>query len=574
MGGSLYIDYRVFADSLSAAEVERLAATVLVFSYPVLDDNEFERIEHPVSQRILVSVMESLGCRVSTELARLSREKVVFSSSGDAVPADYVVIHPMIGSVGRLPELVRAYRQRFPGAQIVLQNSDQHQHEKLIGGPQGWAIATTLLRRIPELDWVLIGFADHALAALALGQPTAAAVGRDGVGERPLHYFQYASLPIPVRPLARPGEDRSIRVQRARGCLSACTYCIEGQANRTLKSELPWDGLPIEAFVERMAEIEREGYFFVNIIDSSFEDPGRRGVRDLVRFSELLVRRGIRLSFKIHLRAESVLKLGAEDLASMKRAGIDVLVIGIESGSDVELAFYNKIANSAVSREAVARLEAFGGFCAIYGYMMFSPITTRTLLREKIAFLRGIGRGWDFLNLTNRVLVMWGTALHRQLTEQGLTEAGEPTLAGYVDTRFIDPAVEALDAAFNRLKTARPDFMRLNNVIYDALNLDSRLQNPANAAYLALAGEDFSLFHRRLGERCHRLNDLYCDGFARLVLDPEAPFLPDFDPAAEAERQMDEVYACLGFVKSLPEPPTTLYLHTWLSVVNRLGVPS
>ncbi|MBF0093150.1 MAG: hypothetical protein HQL34_01245 [Alphaproteobacteria bacterium] len=572
MGGSLYIDFDAFAGTLSAEDRERLSTTTVVFAYPVLDDNEFELVEHPVSQRILVSVMERLGCRAVPEVARLTRGDVAFSSLGRAASADYVVIHPMIGSVGLLPELVRAYRDRFPSARIVLQNSDQHQHEKLIGGPRGWTIAATLLQRIPELDWVLIGFADHALAALILGRPTAAAVGREGTGGHPLHYFRFASLPEPARPLARGAEDRSIRVQRARGCLSACTYCIEGQANRTLKSELPWDGLPVEAFVERLAEVERNGYFFVNVIDSSFEDPGRRGIRDLVRFSELATGRGLRLSFKVHLRAESVLKLGPDDLDLMKRAGIDVLVIGIESGSDVELAFYDKIADSAVSRETAARLEAFGRFCVIYGYMMISPIATLPMLREKAAFLHGIGRCWDFLNLTNRVLVMWGTALHRQLAERGLADADSPPLSGYVDYRFIDPAVEAVDAALNRLKKERPGFMRLNNVLYDALNLDSRLQNPANAAYLALAGEAFPAFRAALGARLRRLNGLYRDGFARLLDDPEAPFLPEFDPAAEAERQMDEVYACLGFVKALPEPPTTLYLHTWLSVVNRFGV--
>jgi radical SAM superfamily enzyme YgiQ (UPF0313 family) len=346
----------------------------LLFVYPVVGQNEFELVDHPISQRILMAVAKELGCCVEWEVARISEEEFDFYPQ-ESSAAEYVILHPMISSLDRIADLVSQYRKRMCKAEIVVQTSDQNQHEKLIGGPRGAEIAEKLLEEIAEIDTVLLGFAEYPLIMNLLGKRTTTTFRREGRGNYPGFLFRFDSLPDAAIINDSDSQQVALRVQRSRGCLSPCTYCIEGQANRSVDGERPWEGIPIEEFVGRLAKYEQRGFFFVNINDSSFEDPGKRGLRDLHRFCDLLIQRNIRLSYKIHLRAENAPKVNSNDLARWKQAGIDVIVCGLESGSQVELDLYRKIATKKVSGDAFRHLEETDQFCTILGYMMFSPIS-------------------------------------------------------------------------------------------------------------------------------------------------------------------------------------------------------
>jgi hypothetical protein len=511
-----------------------------------------------------------VGCQVDEEMA-------LIDSSGVSLPAQaipgitHIIIHPMISSIDDLPDLVVAYRQRFPGTVIVLQNSDQHQHEKLIGGPHSDEISIELLNRMPEVDWVLRGFSEHALVSLLLDLPTHAAMGQNGEGKNPSAFFTLGSLPQDFGASKQTYKGRSIRVQRSRGCLSGCTFCIEGQANKSIESERSWDGVPIEKFIDRLERLGKKGFFFINIIDSSFEDPGKRGLDDLRRFCRLLIERELRFSFKLHLRAENIVKLCPDDLQLMKKSGVDVIVSGLESGEQTELDYYRKIASTEINRQACIQLEEQKIFCNIFGYMMFAPMTTLNIYREKITFLHSINRCWDFLNMTNRLLVFWGTHIHQQIIEDGLAER-QTVNPGWVDYRFKDSVVGQIDKRVNEMKKKNPEFLDLNNLIYDSMNIESRLRNPANAHYLDMAGERFEVFCDHLNKRKALLNDLYRDGFQKLASDPEGVFLEGCDMTNEAESQRQDITCLLKFAEGLEEKPETLFLHTWLSSVNRFGV--
>jgi len=568
-----YLDFPTFLAALPASDIRRLEETGLVFCYPVLFENDFELIEPPVSQRMLMATCQSAGCRVSSEIIRVSGGDILFPPEATNDAPSYVIIHPMISILDVLSEIISACRERFPGAQIVLQNSDQHQHEKVIGGPESAAIAAYLLERQPNLDWIIRGFAEHALISLILGRPTQVVSGQNGAGTVEEKFFTMESLPLAEMPQEgdRDISTRSIRVQRARGCLSGCTYCIEGQANRSTSSERPWDGVSVENFVNRLSRLEEQGYFFINLIDSSFEDPGHRGLDDLRRFCDLVLERRMRFSFKMHLRAENALKLDTADLDALKMAGVDVLIVGLESGNQAELSFLRKIATKEINVKAAEHLDAPQTFCNIFGHMMISPTVSQSDIIEKVSFLRDINRSWDFLNLTNRVLVFWGSTLHRQLESLGLIRPGQVKL-GYVQYDFQHAEVEALDARINALKQRRPEFMRLNNLIYDAMNLESRFLNPANAPYLAQAGSAYHDFRAALRNRHSRLNDMYSTAFEQFALGRDDEFLSSFDAHQEADQQLEEIRTLLGVFSKQEKPPETLFLHTWLSAVNYLGV--
>ena len=378
-------------------------------------------------------------------------------------------------------------------------------------------------------------------------------------------------MPAPITQVAANDKyTNALRVQRSRGCLAPCSYCIEGQSNRVLKGELAWEGLPIEDFAVRLSELATQGNFFINITDSSFEDPGKKGFNDLTKFCHLMIQKQINLSFKIHLRAESALKANSKKLELWKKAGIDVIVSGLESGNQEELSFFRKIASKQTNIESFNHLESPGIFCNILGFMMFSPITTLDILREKIDFLAEINRGWDFLNLTNSLLVFKGTKMHSQLVELGLARHDESGV-GYVDYIFRDNEIKPIFDKFNTLKLTHSGFLKLNNLIYDCMNLESRIQNPKNYEYFHYIGEKFDKFRCKLMSKKKKLTEYYSESFLNIIDNPERKFMPNYDPDVDYNDLKNDLLELKSLADSVGYS-NTLYLNTWLSNVNRFGV--
>lgn len=564
-----YIDFTGYRENLSDDDRHRLSQTHVLFVYPVLELNEFELVEQPVSQRILIALARELGITAEEAVEPMDAEIRQVAPARERSP-DWIVVHPMVGTLHSLGPLLASYREQFPNAAIVLQNSDQHQHEKAIGGPRAAEIAQEVLSEHPMVDWILVGFAEHTMAELFLGRPTEAAINRDGFGSHRSSLFYFESLPEPSKTVSA-GRANTVRIQRGRGCLSPCTFCTEGQINRVLADEKAWDGLGVDAFLMRVRKLEQEGHFFITITDSSFEDPGRRGLDEMRAFFGAVVDQGIRLSFKIHMRAESVLKLADDDLALMKRAGLDVIGMGVESVNADELALFRKIATRDQSLEAYNRIEETGDFCVILGYIMLAVTSTPTIIEEKVEFLRDIRRGWDFLILTNRLQVFWGTQMHRDLVAAGLAEDGRP-LAGYAPYRFADPKIAKLDQRITEIKRRRPEFMEINNLMYDAINLESRMLNPVNAEILAAVGERYGVYRQRLHDRQDKLSNLYCDGMLAVNEDPDAPFLEDFDGKAALADLRGDIDFLMSPIHANGLSTDKLYLRTWMAVRDKLSV--
>ena len=127
-----YIDFKVFIANLSDSQLTTLKAKKILLLFPILGKNQFEYVEFPISLRILHSTLQSAGCNVQSTLINLN-QKITISKEGFS--PDFIVIHPMIAILDHLSSLLDECKRVYPEAKLILQNSDQHQHEKIIGGP-------------------------------------------------------------------------------------------------------------------------------------------------------------------------------------------------------------------------------------------------------------------------------------------------------------------------------------------------------------------------------------------------------------------------------------------------------
>ena len=261
----------------------------------------------------------------------------------------------------------------------------------------------------------------------------------------------------------------------------------------------------------------------------------------------------------------------------MKYAGVDIVGIGLESGVDRELSSYKKIATIQDSIKSIHKLEDKGKFYAVVGHMMFGPILKLDNLSEKIDFLETIHRGWDYLDISDNILIFPSTAYHEFIKSRGLDIKCDD-LSPTIPYRFEDERVRFVSDEMGKLKSKCPETVKLNSGLYDAMNMASRYLNKMNK-HLWTNELAFKTFRNRVNEVSYEVEEVYTSYFRGLIdlAGEEYPerkanllfqkYIPQFFPYALNKTNN----LITDFTKSCESKGLStnkLYLRTWLSLIN------
>ena len=571
----MYLNYQTFLKNLNESQKKLLSSYNLLFSYIVVDANKYELLEQPISQQILFSLFKDNNSDCKDEILKIRNGKLI-NCKNFSTKFDYIFIHPMISILPFLNNVIIFYKEKYPNSKIIILNSDQHQHEKLIGGPESENISNNILDHYNNIDYLISGFAEHSSISLLINNPSKGVFSKKHIlnnNRDAVCFFDYDSIAeLHLKSLKPKKHNNSIRIQRSRGCVSGCTYCIEGQANKTHLNEKSWDALNIDKFINKLEKLQNLNYFFINIIDSSFEDPGNKGINNVLYFAKKIIEKKIKLSFKIHFRSENYIKFTLEELKLIKRAGIDIIICGIESGNQFELTFFNKIAPKQQHLEAFKYAESTKLFFNIMGYIMFTPTADADILKEKVEFLRELNRGWDFLNLTSQLHVFWGTKIHKQLNNLNLIDNNQKVNFGYVKYKFISENVKKLNNEFNDYKIRFPKTISVNKLLYDSLNLLSRVKNSANINIYNDNLNHINEFEINVSKQIKKLNKLYCDNYLNKINNINYDFFNNIDLIKEEKYALDNINKIRTKFNKKKYTTSKIYLDTWVSVRDSLGI--
>jgi anaerobic magnesium-protoporphyrin IX monomethyl ester cyclase len=186
--------------------------------------------------------------------------------------------------------------------------------------------------------------------------------------------------------------------------------------------------------VEEMRRLHEErGVSIVLFQDDDFPlwgKPGRRWVLELV---DELHAQGLvgKVIWKISCRAEYV---EPELFATLRDAGLYLVYMGLESGTDEGLEILNKQISKETNAEAIAILKDLGVLYE-YGFMLFDPSTTFASIRANIGFLRSIVGDGSAGATFCRMLPYGGTPIRDRLRDEGRLR-GDVTRPDY---DFLDP---------------------------------------------------------------------------------------------------------------------------------------
>ena len=548
--------------------------------------------DYPIAFGYMASIL-----RMNGGTAAISIQDIDDYDAGIYKGHDLICFFPMVTILSSILEILPHVKKDFPESRICLFNSEQHQHEMVLCAPNAVELGMNIMKEYEAVDYILIGEAESSflklLEKIAQNNNDLSIVpsclykesGEVKLSRNPIIPAQLDYLPYPSRDLLeRTVSDEMVnsfspRVQSSRGCLSPCSYCAESNSNITIRGrKKPWIGRDIVKFVDEIEFLyNRYKVVFFNVIDSSFEDPGARGIERMEMFCREILRRKIDASFKIHLRVETFTKLDDSFLALLKEAGVDILVIGVESGVERELRSYRKITTVEKNVENINRLDSFGKFFPLLGHMMFSPVLRLEEMYEKVEYLKKMNRCWDFLNMSNNVLVFRGTVYHEHLKKKGLALVGD-NISGVILYNYEDPKIELLAREMGELKTKCPEAVLLNNLFYDSLNMVSRYQNKMNR-HLWDYNDHFDKFKTRLDGMLDEVGDKYYNYFNSLIHCAENDWsrekaadcyngiLKYFIPETFEEVKNHLLFFSDGFKKK-GLSTSKLYFKTWLSLIN------
>jgi anaerobic magnesium-protoporphyrin IX monomethyl ester cyclase len=279
------------------------------------------------------------------------------------------------------------------------------------------------------------------------------------------------SLPFPARDLLKTKKIEYPIISTSRGCTRRCSFCSSTSFWKK------WRGRCMEKVIDEIEEISCQyGKFRFNIIDNSFEDPGRNPSR-MVHFADEILRRKLVLSYYIYLRAESYKIINKSVLEKLSESGLCGIFLGIDAANDADLNLYNKHATLCDNENSVNIFRQFD-LRLIIGFININPFSNRDRLMENVSFLERHSFSYDYMNFIRRVKVYKDTLLYKNIDKNGMINKTKESFNQY-GYHFTDKEIGKMayffDEYFNQ-KQKDPHFTRINFYINYFINILSHLK--------------------------------------------------------------------------------------------------
>jgi anaerobic magnesium-protoporphyrin IX monomethyl ester cyclase len=315
------------------------------------------------------------------------------------------------------------------------------------------------LELLPELDSVVRFEGEETLLEMADRLSTGGdwhdirglAYRKDGevmvTAPRPLVH-DLDSLPYPERDAGRGTTilgRRAIPLLASRGCIRTCSFCSIHVFYRQATGKVVRTRKPAKVVEEIRLLHERDGITIFLFQDDDFPVFGVVWQRWAREFVAELHRNGLpgRVIWKINCRADAV---DPALFAEMRDAGLFMVYMGLESGSEEGLQTLHKQITVEQNLRAVATLKELG-IMFEFGFMLFDPSTTFESVERNLEFLRTIVGDGAAPATFCRMIPYDGTPIKDQLAQNGRLKGD----ICHPDYDFLDPRVDAFFHALNQM---------------------------------------------------------------------------------------------------------------------------
>lgn len=393
-----------------------------------------ERVDEYLSLGYLASSLQQSDLPVLTEQwYRDGADERILAAFNDAPGKLLVgVTWPYVFSERAVVHVAAWVKQHAPRATVA------------VGGHPVSQDYERILRTYGDIDVVVRGEGDTAVVelarALAEGADLASVAGlawrSDGevdVETSPprAQIQQVDELPFPDRSTLAHVLDHYgntdrvvVRMLGSRGCYAKCEFCSMVAFYSLDGTRMAWRRRSPQNLVAELRQVlDQFGVRRFWFGDDEFIGPPKIGVERIRRITHEILDADLGIEFGFDTRANGIAALTSDDLDGLYRAGLRVVAMGLESGSQAALKRLNKGMKVETNYEALRKLHA-AGIDHRYGFIMYDRGSTLDDLAANVSFLAfadpsricntGPGR------LLNAEFPEMGTPLYQKLNLDGL----------------------------------------------------------------------------------------------------------------------------------------------------------
>ena len=248
----------------------------------------------------------------------------------------------------------------------------------------------------------------------------------------------------------------------ARGCPFSCTFCSLATIWGRRVRYHSLDRVIREIKLRKV----KYGTNYFSFRNGTFTLKRQR----VVDFCQRLLAQDMGIKWECLTRVDVIDK---ELVGLMRRAGCDVIRVGVESGSDEILKYMKKGITLAKIRKAANILNSSGMYWAAY-FMLGVPNETEETVKESLKFIKEINP--PFVTLA-RYTPLPGTAMYEDVVTRGLLDPNETDWAWASNQSISKPFVESGDnGRLTELMDEASQLVKEHNAHNEVVRSDVRLR--------------------------------------------------------------------------------------------------
>lgn len=439
----------ILLENLYSGEISKMDNTFKITFICLMDGDLVMNPEH-VGVGYLLAVLRKEGyeCNV-LELSRDNHEEVLDKIK--TFNPQLVGFSLMSVNKKHAAEFGRKIKERFANIHVCC------------GGPIATYGADKLLKSESGdyIDSAVIGEAEETIIQLVRAlESNESLKGILGVCYRDQHgihvnprrgpVHELDDLPFPARDQFENagGNLEYIRISTSRGCTSRCTFCsAPNVTNRYTKGMKVWRGRSSHCVVNEIKHlVDKYNFNTFDFVDSTYEDPGHIGKKRIKEIAEGILDNDLRIYYNCCMQAMNWKDEDRELLSLLAKSGLEKVLVGIESGSDIGLKHWDKRSDTEDNRRVIRLLREQNIYVA-FGFIMFHPHSTLAELRDNTQFLRE-NLGHNLRRFGTRLEIYPGTVIEGVLRQEGLLHSSYEDTLDCLAYDYIDEDIKMFANAF------------------------------------------------------------------------------------------------------------------------------
>ena len=261
-------------------------------------------------------------------------------------------------------------------------------------------------------------------------------------------------LPLPARDQMANSNSKLpyLRISTSRGCTSHCTFCNAPHTKNRLGKGSVWRGRSAEQVVDEIDHLYRTyKYDTFDFIDSTFEDPGGNAAAKtrIAEIADRILDKQLKIYFNCCFQAKNWQSSDIPLIHLLWRAGLEKVLVGIESGSERGLRTWQK-KSSVKDNKTVIELLTSQSIYVAFGFISFHPWSGFNEVKQNVGFL-GQNMGHNLRRYTVRLELYPGAEVIELLKAEELLDESFIKSLNPFGYKYKDNRMQNLASNLNQL---------------------------------------------------------------------------------------------------------------------------